>query len=64
MQLLVGAVTALALSTAPARATSQGPAPVDRTLEMQGITFHVTSPSSPSGNTVTIDPAGLVDSPY
>ena len=42
----------LALSAAPARATSQGPAPIDRTSELQGITFHVTSPSVQSGNVV------------
>jgi len=62
MKFLVSAVVMpLALSVAPARAASQGPTPVDRALEMQGITFHVTSPNSQSGNTVVIVPAGLAN---
>jgi hypothetical protein len=31
----------------------------DRMLSLMGISFHVTSPNAPSGNTVTITPAGL-----
>lgn len=33
--------------------------PVDETAELQGITFHVTSPNSASGNSVLVMPAGL-----
>lgn len=52
-------VLLLALSAAPVRATSQGPAPIDQTVALQGITFHVTSPSVQSGNVVVIVPQGL-----
>ena len=62
MKFLVGAVVLLlAMSVVPVRAASQGPAPVDRTLEMQGVTFHVTSSNSHSGNTVVIVPADLAN---
>lgn len=53
-----------AASAAPAAAaaapTATAPAkPVDEKLELQGITFHVSSPNAASGNTVRIVPAGL-----
>jgi len=33
--------------------------PFDQTLTLQGITFHVTSPNLPKGNTLKIAPKGL-----
>lgn len=43
--------------------TTQAAAPAaaafDQTVELQGITFHVTSPNSAAGNSVTITPKGL-----
>ncbi len=46
---------------APALATPPPAAPAgfDKTLELQGITFHVTCPNGSSLNQVTITPAGL-----
>jgi hypothetical protein len=42
----------------PAAAGHAG-AKFDRKLKLQGITFHVTSPNTATGNTVKITPAGL-----
>lgn len=41
---------------APSAATAKG---FDQTLEMFGVSFHVSSPNVASGNTVTIAPSGL-----
>jgi hypothetical protein len=45
--------------TGGAAATGHTGGKFDRTLKLQGITFHVTSPNTASGNTVKISPAGL-----
>lgn len=50
--------------TAPAQgqaapAAPSAPVGFDRTLELQGLTFHVTSPNDSSLNQVTITPTGL-----
>jgi hypothetical protein len=41
------------------KATDHHGKPFDRKLSLLGVSFHVTSPNTESGNTVTITPAGL-----
>jgi len=58
-------LVALAAAGFPAHAQGADalspPPGVDLRLELQGITFHVTSPNAASGNTVRIVPAGLAN---
>lgn len=59
--MLLGCAPREEAKTAPAPAPAPPPAAAgfDRTLELQGITFHVTCPNDSSLNKVTITPTGL-----
>jgi hypothetical protein len=48
-----------AAATGHTGAAGHAGAKFDRKLKLQGITFHVTSPNTATGNTVKITPAGL-----
>ena len=47
------------ITNGPARTAPPGDAPFDRTLALQGVTFHVTSTARGSINQLTITPSGL-----
>jgi len=56
---VTGPAAAAPAPVSAAKAASAPRAPFDQTLELLGISFHVTSPNSAAGNTLEIVPSGL-----
>jgi len=54
-----GSATPAPADTSSANSMASAAGPFDQTLELQGITFHVSSPNDSSINQLTITPAGL-----